>query len=82
MHRIGEGAKERGRMPLATSALSPRMVACVNAMLASTQKQAPNAGFSNDEIVELLESLMPEPGQVLEPVWSARRRRWQWQPVS
>lgn len=58
-----------------SSALAPELVACVNALLASARQNAPGTGFSNDEIVELLESLMPEPGQPLEPVWSSQQGR-------
>ena len=62
-------------------ALTPQMVACVNAMLAASRQDNGKPGFATDEIVELFESLMPEPGQRVEPVWSHQASEWQWRPT-
>jgi len=62
-------------------ALTPQVVACVNAMLATSHLEGGKPGFATDEILELFESLMPEPGQRIEPVWSDQTRGWQWRPT-
>ena len=62
-------------------ALTPQMVACVNAMLAASRQDNGKPGFATDEIVELFESLMLEPGQRVEPVWSHQASEWQWRPT-
>lgn len=61
--------------------LSQPTVACINGLLASSRQTTPDTNFNIDEIVEIFESLMPEPAQRIEPVWSIRSGHWQWLPV-
>lgn len=61
-------------------ALNPSTVACINGLLASSEQATKDTGFDVDEIVEIFESLMPEPGQRVEPVWSTRMSSWEWRP--
>lgn len=86
-YRIGEREfshrqNEKGFFPMDRIALTPQTIACINALLVSSQQNHTQTSFAADEIVELFESFMPEPAQRIEPVWSARTGRWQWLPFS
>lgn len=61
-------------------ALNPFTVACINGLLASSERTDKDTSFNVDEIVEIFESLMPEPAQRIEPVWSKRMHSWEWRP--
>lgn len=62
-------------------AIKPQIVACINAMLIASHLETGEPTFGVEEVLELFESLMPEPVQRVEPVWSNQTKEWQWLPV-